>query len=81
LYKGVQPVAIKVIRTITPDESLHEGILKEVSVLRACRHPHVIQVIHLTGNLTNITNPSISVAVLVAFCHPHFVWVTQFGGY
>jgi hypothetical protein len=45
IYKGVNPIAVKVLHAFRPGETLQEDILKEVQVLRACRHPHIIQVI------------------------------------
>ncbi len=44
-HRGVHPVAIKVLRNVAPTESQQSGIVKEIAVLRACRHPHVVQVI------------------------------------
>jgi Protein tyrosine and serine/threonine kinase len=43
LYKGVHPVAVKVLRHVNSDESYDE-VMKEVALLRACRHPHIVQV-------------------------------------
>eukprot|EP00884_Botryococcus_braunii_P016087 jgi/Botrbrau1/3161/Bobra.0070s0126.1 len=42
LYRGIQPVAIKVLNNISPDEHQQEKLLTEVAVLRACRHPHIV---------------------------------------
>eukprot|EP00884_Botryococcus_braunii_P005890 jgi/Botrbrau1/15301/Bobra.0096s0004.1 len=42
-HRGVHPVALKVLRNVAPTESQQTGIVKEIAVLRACRHPHVVQ--------------------------------------
>lgn len=48
VFKGVQNVAIKVIHKIySPD--LRADIIKEVAIMGACRHPHVIQVSRWLG--------------------------------
>eukprot|EP00884_Botryococcus_braunii_P020080 jgi/Botrbrau1/6756/Bobra.0324s0041.1 len=40
-YKGCSPVAIKVLEDVTRDTS--EEIMKEIAILNACRHPHIVQ--------------------------------------
>eukprot|EP00884_Botryococcus_braunii_P016077 jgi/Botrbrau1/3152/Bobra.0070s0118.1 len=40
VYQGIQPVAIKVLNNITADQK--GKLSKEVVVLRACRHPHIV---------------------------------------
>eukprot|EP00884_Botryococcus_braunii_P016071 jgi/Botrbrau1/3147/Bobra.0070s0114.2 len=42
LVRGVQRVAIKVLHNINVDTPRQDKILKEVAVLRACRHPHIV---------------------------------------
>lgn len=43
LYRGVHLVAIKILNTVSPEES-QNSLLREVNVLRSCRHPHIVQV-------------------------------------
>jgi hypothetical protein len=76
LYRGIHVVAIKVLHSHIANEELHESILKEVAVLRACRHPHIIQVTYLVANLTNLITHG--VAVLWACCHPHIIQMRYF---
>jgi hypothetical protein len=40
-------VAIKVLNNLHPITSQQDRLAKEVEVLRACRHPHIVAVIHM----------------------------------
>eukprot|EP00884_Botryococcus_braunii_P016075 jgi/Botrbrau1/3150/Bobra.0070s0116.1 len=42
VYRGSEPVAIKVIKNITSDGPQQDKFLKEVAVLRSCSHPHIV---------------------------------------
>jgi hypothetical protein len=44
LYRRIHPVAIKILKGVRPDDCVHINILKEVAVLRSCRHSHIVQV-------------------------------------
>ena len=46
VYKGIwsgQTVAVKVCRERECSETSMQVFYKEISILRACRHPHIVQ--------------------------------------
>eukprot|EP00884_Botryococcus_braunii_P012609 jgi/Botrbrau1/21349/Bobra.0184s0058.1 len=43
MYRKVDTVAIKVLRDFHTDNDAHMSLMKEVTVLRACRHPNIVQ--------------------------------------
>jgi serine/threonine protein kinase len=45
LYRRVHPVAVKVLKKVHPIDTDRISIMREVAVLRACRHSHIVQVI------------------------------------
>jgi hypothetical protein len=49
LYRQVHLVAIKILKDVDPSDDDQISIMKEVSVLRACRHSHIVQVTLSTG--------------------------------
>lgn len=44
-YKGVIPAAIKVVHVQAMSDQQLKAIMNEVYVLRACRHPHILEVV------------------------------------
>jgi hypothetical protein len=49
LHEGVHEVAIKVLVDWAADVQRHQSFMREVELLKSCRHSHIVQVVALSG--------------------------------